>query len=467
MKRIRNIPVLFIVFLLFINTSCQKEKEEFIDENNEEETITLDSILTKMLVSASQNNGYIDNIIDGSSCLSVALPVTVVANDQEVVLVNEADYALIVAIFDEFENDIDTLEIVFPIWVVFERFNRVQVESEAVLNSIISACQNDIDDTYTCVDFVYPIECFIYNNNSEQTGFITLNDSREWFDYLNYLQDGIFIEINYPMGVVIDGNISNVNNNEALFELMSVANCDLSGGTIDPVAFENKLTTASWYINLYDGDGMDSTCDYASYEFEFNSNGTATATSPTNVRNGSWILDDNNDELNLILDFETTGGNDPFSALIAVWDVVESTAQTIKLKDPSSGNGAFDYLYFGRDAATNCGSGNGQLLINTLLDGSWFVEAYFDNGTNETGNFNSFTVTFESGGIVVATGGIYTYYGTWAVEGTEELYLVLDFGVQLPFSEFNNTWDVINFDANRVVLRNLNSGTDSLIFEKL
>ncbi len=95
MKRLGNLPIFLISCLLLVFSSCQKEKEEFIDETNEEETITLDSVITGMLLSASQNNGYIDDIIDGSDCISVALPVTVFANGQKVIVEDESDYCLI------------------------------------------------------------------------------------------------------------------------------------------------------------------------------------------------------------------------------------------------------------------------------------------------------------------------------------------------------------------------------------
>jgi len=91
MNKLSKLPIFLITFLLLVCFSCQKEKEEFIDETNDEETITLDSILTGMLISASQNNGYIDNIIDGSGCVSIQLPVTVFANDQEVIIEDESD----------------------------------------------------------------------------------------------------------------------------------------------------------------------------------------------------------------------------------------------------------------------------------------------------------------------------------------------------------------------------------------
>jgi hypothetical protein len=457
---------------MLLNVSCQKEAEEFIDETEDEQsidgqTITLNSVLTGMLLSASQNNGYKDNIIDGSSCISVNLPVTVVANKQTVIIQTEEDYTLVQAIFDEFSNDIDFVEIEFPITVVFEQYNDIQVENETVFNSIVEACQNNIIDTYTCVDFVFPISCFTYNTTSEQTGLVTLDDSSAWFAYLNYLQNDILISIDYPMRVVVDDQEVMVNNNEALIEIMLATNCDDENGLINPVDFENKLTNGVWFVNLYNENGSDETCAYVAYEYMFNEDGTVKASGDFDIRNGTWELLTDDGNLKVDLQFETTGGNDPFEALITQWNVLESTAQNIKLKDTNNGSGIFDYLYFGRAITTSCGSGNGQILKTTLIDGVWSVDTYFDNGSDKTGNFEIYELNFEIGGAVVATGDIYNYYGSWEIIGSDELEIVLDFGSQFPFSEFNANWDVLSFDANRVELQNNIGGHNSLVFEKL
>jgi hypothetical protein len=467
MNRIGNLPIFLISFLLLVCFSCQKEKEEFIDETNEEETITLDSVLTGMLLSASQNNGYIDDIIDGTDCISVALPVTVFANEQKVIITDESDYGLIVAIFEEFENDIDTLEIVFPISVVFEDYNQLKVGSQAILNTIIATCQNIVENTYSCVDFVYPIECFTYNVSNEQTGLVTLDSSFDWFWYLNYLNEDILIAINYPMRVIVDGTTSVVNNNDELLAYFTQTSCE-TNTTIDPTKFELNLTSGSWFVILYDEDGNDETCNYVEYEFSFNVNGTATATSDSETRYGLWTLEIDNAELDLVLNFDITGQNDPFEELNEDWDVLENTSQTIKLKDESGGNNSVDYLYFGRNPAVNCSSGNAQALISALIDGQWFVETYLDNGIDQTGTYSSFMITFKNSGFVVAISGIYTYYGTWSVSGTNDLELVLDFGSQIPINEFNGDWDVLNFDNTRVELEDVSGGgTDTLILEKI
>ena len=468
---LRKFPIFLTIITLMVVVSCQKESEEFINETQEQDqdqdSSAIDASLTAVLISASQNNGYKDNIIDGSSCISIKLPVNIIANDQKLTLETEADYGLVEAIFEEFTNDVDFVEIQFPITIVFEQYNEIGVTNATVFNSIVNACQNGIPDTYSCADFVYPISCFTYNTTSEQTGLVRLTTDKEWFDYLNYLEDDLLISIDYPMGVVIDNEVTRVTTNNELRTLMSEVNCDAENGIIDPVVFQNKLTTSLWYVNLFNENGADKTCSYVAYHFRFNADGTVDAKSDFDIRNGSWELRSKNGDLIVAMEFEPTGGNDAFELLNSSWEVSESNAQTIKLKDNNNGNGIIDYLYFGRSATTSCGSGNVQILTTNLIDGSWGVQTYFDNGENETDNYEDYELTFELGGAVVARGGVYNLYGSWDIIGDTELQLVLDFGTQFPFSEFNAAWDVLSFDPTTVSLQNTIGGTNELTLEKL
>ena len=149
MKKIFNLRFLLLVTLVAFMTSCQKEEEEFID-NTDPDTITADSVLTNLLRSASQNEGSGDDIIDGSSCLSLVYPVEVIANGQTVILESEADIAIVQAIFDQFPNDQDTLEIVFPIIVSLEDFTQITVSSQSELDDLIAACDDTVTNDFAC-----------------------------------------------------------------------------------------------------------------------------------------------------------------------------------------------------------------------------------------------------------------------------------------------------------------------------
>ncbi len=592
MKNLVNLPFLFFLGILLTLGSCQKEDKEFIDETNNEETFTEGSNITALLRSASQNNGTMDNLIDGSDCFSVVFPIEVFANGQKLTLNSIDDIQLVREIFDQFPSDTDTLDIVFPIQVVTEDFTTIDVANANELASLVSNCTNSIIDTYACVDFVYPITCFIYNNNNEQTGSITLNNAHEWLDYLLYLETGIYIAIDYPMSVLVNGQTIVVNSNQELIDAISQADCsnDDGGGNTDPSDFENYLTTGvwyvtyffddydetsdfvdyefsfavdgsaeatnatgstpgtwdfyvdsgvdkvdlffgttspldeidedweilevtndiirlkhisggdgsvdfltyertpysggggntnafienlvngSWYVNLLDDDGNDETCDYVDYEFVYNINGSVTATSLSNTKNGFWTVTDSGSGLDLVLNFEIDNQDDPFEDLNDDWDITDYDAQLIQLMDVSGGNGGTDYLNFGREPHTGCGGGGGQDLNDILLNGPWYVATYLDDGDDETYDYYGYNLTFNSGGSVVAENGTNTFNGTWSVTGSSTPDLILDFGTQFPFDEFNDDWDVISYNETTVNLEDVsggNGGTDTLIFQKL
>ncbi len=583
-----NLRLLAVISLMLISVSCQKEDKELIDDTNNPDTFTAGSNLTQILLSASQNNGSLDNIIDGSDCISVVYPVQVVANGQQVTLQSINDLSLVEDIFNQFPNDTDTLEIMFPITVATEDFDQIIVENQTTLDALVSACDNAISDTYSCVDFVYPITCFIYNEANEQTNTITLNNSYEWFEYLIYLQPGIYVAIDYPMSVIVNGQTIVVNSNQELSAAIAQADCSSGGtsisefetiittgvwyvtyyfddfdetadfaeyefnfdsegtasatnsigttpgtwnyyadstvekvdlyfgmvspldeldedwvileatqdiirlrhesgdGSLDYVTYERnpytgggggsvnpfitELTTGTWFVNLMEDSGTDETCDYVAYEFLFNVNGTVTATSATITKNGFWSAIDDSGTIDLILNFDLDGTNDPFEDLNDDWDVQNYTSSLIQLMDISGGGSGTDYLNFGRDPYTGCGGGGGSDLSDILLNGPWYVASYLDDGNDETYYYYAYNLTFNSNGTVVAENGVNTFNGTWSLVGTGAQDLVLDFGTQIPFDEFNDDWEVLSYNETTINLEDVSGGgggTDTLVFQKL
>ncbi|MEZ4875479.1 MAG: hypothetical protein R2793_08520 [Flavobacteriaceae bacterium] len=241
------------------------------------------------------------------------------------------------------------------------------------------------------------------------------------------------------------------------------------GGNVNP--FIENLVDGTWFVNFMEDSGTDETCDYVEYEFTFNLNGSVTAVSPSTTKNGFWTVTDSSSGLDLVLNFDISGSNDPFEDLNDDWDVTSYDAQGIQLIDISGGNGGTDYLNFGRNPYTGCGGGGGgQDLVDILLAGPWFVSNYDEDGNNQTSNYTGYTLTFATGGSVTATNGTNTFNGTWVVTGSTTLDLTLDFGTQAPFDEFNEDWDVLSYSSTTVTLQHIsggNGGTDNLVLERL
>jgi len=308
MKKKFYVPLLLIFYLGLLLSSCQKEATEYVDETNNGETILANSVLARMLISASQNNGSIDDIIDGSSCISVVLPVTVYANNQQLSIQEIDDFQLIEEIFGQYPNDIDTLEIVFPIYVVYEDFSQTEIANQTTLDSLIANCPNLIEDTYSCVDFIYPISCFIYNTTSEQIGQVTLNNNYEWFGYLTYLTEDILIAIDYQMAIVINNQTLQINNNQELTDAFAQVDCEIaSGGGVDPdvEALRTIMKDGTWYVSQFLDDGIDETSDFSGYDFTFIEAIRVYARNGTSNIYGTWIVTLSADELNFEFDMDS------------------------------------------------------------------------------------------------------------------------------------------------------------------
>ena len=102
MKKLLLLPFFALLMLM----SCQQEVVD-VTVPAEAEALVASSTLTSLVASTSIKDGSADNIIDKANCLSVDLPVTVVVNGVEIIIDSKEDFAVIEAIFNEFDDDID------------------------------------------------------------------------------------------------------------------------------------------------------------------------------------------------------------------------------------------------------------------------------------------------------------------------------------------------------------------------
>src|SRR3989339_33724 len=117
------IKFLFLSLFLSGLISCQKEISQTI-QPNQNEVLIANATVTALVKSTVTNDGSKDNIIDNASCISIKLPATVMVNGVSLSIESEADYNDIEAIFDEFDDDDDQLNIVFPIIIILSDFSQ-------------------------------------------------------------------------------------------------------------------------------------------------------------------------------------------------------------------------------------------------------------------------------------------------------------------------------------------------------
>ena len=461
MKKTYFLRLILLVFLGVFIFSCQKEEEEHIDET-EEETINSNSQLTDLLLRTSQNPGAYDDIIDGNSCASVILPVTVIANGQQVTVNTPEDINIIKDIFNLFPNDTDTLEIMFPISLELFDYTQVTITNQTDLDALAATC--DIADAEIgCLNIVYPISFFTYNTDQQQTGTVTITNDWELFDFLHRLGPDDFIGIDFPITVQLeDGSSVEVNTNQQLQALIVDCVANTNEDPIDISQLEEDLTTGIWYVDYF-FDDYDETDNYAGYEFTFALDGTAQSVKSGVVISGTWALIEN---FKLDLFF---GSSVPLNELDEDWEIIEANAEFIKLKHISGSDGSIDYLTFGREPNTGGTNTELNLFIENLITGSWYVNLLEEDGVDHTANFNEFEFTFFGNGSATAVSNNNTVNGYWTAQmdsGNLDFILNFETTTNGDFGELNDDWDVLEATQTIIRLSDVSGGggTDYLTF---
>ena len=155
--------------------------------------------------------------------------------------------------------------------LLYEDYSVETINNLAELESINVNCPNFIDDTYSCVEFLYPISCYTYNSQSEQTGLVTMNNDLAWFEYLTYLSEDTFIAIDYDMTLLVNNEVISVSNNEELTAAFAQTDCEVNPSNSNPDvnALRDIMKDGTWYVSEFLNNGEDETSDYSGYNFDF------------------------------------------------------------------------------------------------------------------------------------------------------------------------------------------------------
>ena len=253
-------------FALLMVTSCQDEVTE-ISTPAEAEALTATSELTTLMSSTAKLDGSKDNIIDNASCLSIELPVTVIVRGLEIIIDSEEDYKVIKTLFDEFDNDDDNLDIVFPITIVLSDFEEIVLENSQAFQELVQDCvgENEEDDDIECIDFKYPLAFSVYNTAFQVIDVKTIEDDRGLYHFLKRVKNegGFLASINFPVTLVLaDGSEIVVTNNE-----------ELQNNIREQKNACDEDDDNDYHDNDFDKerlDGLLMTCPWVVYEFERN-----------------------------------------------------------------------------------------------------------------------------------------------------------------------------------------------------
>lgn len=276
MKTLLLIP--FFALLLF--SSCQDEVTE-ITPTEESEALTAESELTGLMFSTSIMDGSADNIIDNASCTSVKLPITVKVNGVEIIIDSREDFKVIEAIFNQFEDDDDKLEIIFPITIILSDHEEIVLNNREELEALIEDCrgENEEDDDIECIDFQYPISFSVFNTDFQIIDVITIENDRELYKFLKRVKNAeVIASLNFPITLeYADGTTVEVNNNEELARTIKEAKdvCDedddndYGDDDFTKERLDEYLMSCPWLVYEFKRDNQDNTEQYIEYVLNF------------------------------------------------------------------------------------------------------------------------------------------------------------------------------------------------------
>ena len=331
--------VIVVFFLVFF--SCQKDTET---QSQSPQNLTKASVLTRLMGRVSQSPTSKDNVLDGTSCFAVLLPVSVTVNSTAVAVIDSNQYETVREIIDASGNDDDIVHFGFPIRLRYANFQEVVVANQQEYNTILANCGDTTGlNEIACIDFIFPIVINSYSADTQTPNTITLSSNSQLYNFLNGLTSNEFYNIAYPLSmtlsngdnVVFDSNIEL----QAAIENV-IDDCD-DDPSVDLLLTE-VIVSGAWKISSFIDGTEDKTDDYNGYVFTFSTNGTSLAVRNSTSINGNWASYVDSDYSKLELSFF----GDTLEEIEDDWRIIEFSEVLIKLRHMSGGDGEVDYLTF-------------------------------------------------------------------------------------------------------------------------
>ncbi|MEM8508270.1 MAG: hypothetical protein AAF717_10590 [Bacteroidota bacterium] len=463
-KLIKNVLYTSIVAMALLFTACQDEFEEV--GNNDQETLEAGSATAELIVKTASNDGSFDNIVDEASCIAVQFPYTVDVGGVQITIDSIEDLRLIEEIFDEFDDDEDILEIIFPITIVLADFTEVVIESKEALRELAANClEGGADDDIECIDFVYPITLFTFDIDGQQADSFVINSDRELHRFFEDREDDELVSIDFPVTLMkFDGTEIVVNSNAELARVLDAAaeECDedddddFNDDDFDEERFVEYLTECPWKIRELRRASIDQVEQYPGAMLNFMENGEVALTGMTSADVlGSWTFEFTDEGPKVELNFGM------LADFNLVWYVYEIEEDVIKFYSDSENkiilkrrcdmddNGDDNDDDTGDDGNDDNGIISIETLTNTLKECEWIIEELELQG-EDVDRLLGYEFIFGEGGMLTLGDGITTFDGTWEVgantNGERTLFIEV-----MSEPSVNLQWPVVEIDGESVV----------------
>ena len=444
------------LFTLILFTSCQNEVTDII-ETNTEETFDAQSVVASSVLRTATHDGSFDNIIDSANCISVNLPVTVIVNGITVTIENIEDYDVIEDILEEFLDDEDSVEIVFPITIVLSNHDEIVINNYDELYAFVDEClgENEEDDDIECIDFQYPISISVFDSNFDFIETVQIDSDEELYEFIDELEGGVFASINFPVTMILaDGSTIEVNNNDELLAAIEEAEdaCDEDDDNdyndddeddCSEEFVEAALLECAWYIDSFNGD--ENLDDYnlvfdPNYGFIVSLNGNV-------LHDGTWSVSQDNDDL--FIEFETS-----WEDLNGNWEVVECDDDEFKFVLET--DTAFIYIILEQECEDDLDCSPAE-ISEDLKECVWYAGSDLLNA-----DINGPFMFMADGVVTFANSAGTAVSGTWDIQVSNMgTYLVLE--LPEPYNSISSEWKIVDCDSDRLEMV---SGDHLLVLEQ-
>lgn len=446
------LSITFFALLLF--TSCQ---DEVFEETpiNEEELLVANSELANLVQSTAARNGSVDNILDNANCLSINLPVTVIVNDITITINTLEDLELVEDIFNEFENDDDVLDLLFPITIVLNDHTEIVINNQDELDVFVEQCTDDSDDDIECIDFQYPISFSIYNTSFQIIETVVIANDRELHEFLERVENSdsgaLLVSLNFPVTMVYaNGETIEVHNNQELARVLNAAreNCDDEEACREEVV-NMYLQECYWNIVAYNNSN-----DLVHYDLYFFEDGTFKAKEGgTIVTTGVWSTTLTDSGVVLHISELSTG---LVNVLSGDWLIVECDDDRFELIRAATSTNEAVRVVIEQECEDDLGC-SAQEVRSFLRDCQWLA------GSNLFDNIPAGAFHFEENHVLVVSLDVNEeIVGTWDIALTDE-GIILSIDLPAPYDIISRRWEISECGEHRVKMI---SGDSYLVFER-
>lgn len=322
--------------------SCQDETET--STLNSKNSFAKSSPLAALVSRVSQYDTTADNVLDGTSNCSIKLPAHVTVDGQYVYVDSVSDYQAVQDIKNQSSSDDDVVHFGFPITIVSPSYYEHSVTTQAEFETILAGYGDDSPyRSISCVNFNYPIKINIYDSNNQVASSVTLQNDNQLYTFVNNLTDGEIVGFVFPITITsLSGVNSTIANNLQLESTLENAIDDCYSSGPGTLSLSDVLTSGTWYVSYFYGDGHDETYYYNGYNFTFNPNGTCIAVKNSVTTYGDWDIHNENGYQRFDLHYDGSA----LDEMEEGWKVLEFTATSVRLKHESGGGTDNHYLNF-------------------------------------------------------------------------------------------------------------------------